>query len=132
MRRFGETAARSHTQAFVAIGALGLGSMLNAVYDTPYTIAAVLLGYLLAMTSYSYTLGEKRFAMIGVPIGAIVFYALGLLLTHGRLTGHSETLAAAGTLQAARDLAQSVPTMIGFLGALYFTWRLFRNVAKGA
>jgi len=99
---------------------------------SPYTIAIVLLGYLLAMTSYSFSPAEKRFALIGVPIAAVLFYAFGLFLARGRSTGHSGPLSTSDTWQAAKDGLTAVPTMLGLLGALYLLWRLFRAVAKSA
>jgi hypothetical protein len=130
VRNFGEKAARSHTQALVAVFVLFGGAVADAVVVSPYTIAVVLLGYLLAMTSYSFTSAEKRFALIGVPITAILFYAFGLFLARGRSTGHSTPINSSDTWQAARDGLTAVPTMLGLLSALYLLWRLFRAVAK--
>lgn len=122
--------ARSHTQAFVAVVVLCLGALVNAVALSPYTIAFILVGYLLAMTSYSFTAGEKRFALIGVPIAAFLFYAFGLFLARGRTTGHNAPLNHDDTWLAAKDGFAAVPTMLGLLGALYLLWRLFKAVAK--
>ncbi|MBW8805609.1 MAG: hypothetical protein AUG49_01140 [Catenulispora sp. 13_1_20CM_3_70_7] len=122
--------ARNHTQAFVAVVVLCLGALVNAVALSPYTIAFILVGYLLAMTSYSFTAGEKRFALIGVPIAAFLFYAFGLFLARGRTTGHNAPLNHDDTWQAAKDGFAVVPTMLGLLGALYLLWRLFKAVAK--
>jgi hypothetical protein len=130
VRNFGEKAARSHTQALVAVFVLFGGAIANAVVVSPYTVAIVLLGYLLAMTSYSFSSAEKRFAMIGVPIAAILFYAFGLFLARGRSTGHSTPIGTSDTWQAAKDGFTAVPTMLGLLSALYLLWRLFRAVAK--
>jgi hypothetical protein len=127
---FGKKAARSHTQAMLACLVLACGALANAVSMTPYSIAAVLVGYLLAVTSISYSPGEKRFAMIGVPIAALFFYAVGLFFAHGRSTGHDSVQNTSDTLQAARDGFGAVPTMLGLLAALYFLWRLFKHVAR--
>ena len=80
---------------------------------SPYTIAIVVVGYLLAMTSYSYTPGEKRFALIGVPLTAFVFYAFGLFLARGRSTGHTTPLNSSDTWQAAKDGFTAVPDDAG-------------------
>ena len=129
MRRFSQSAAQNHTQAFISVAVLAIGAALNAVVHSPYAIAAVLLGYLIAMTSYSYSLGEKRFAMLGVPLTAVLFYALGLLIMRGRSTGHTSAQST-GTIQDAKDWLATVPTMIALLAALYLTWRLARSIAK--
>lgn len=122
--------ANSHAQALAAVTVLGIGAIVNAVAMSPYTIAIVIIGYLLAMTSYSYSAGEKRFALIGVPLTAFVFYAFGLFLARGRSTGHTTPLNSSDTWQAAKDGFTAVPTMLGLLGALYLLWRLFKRVAK--
>ena len=122
--------AQGHTQALAAVTVLCVGAIINAIAMSPYTIAIVVVGYLLAMTSYSYTPGEKRFALIGVPITAFVFYAFGLFLTRGRSTGHTTPVNSSATWQAAKDGFTAVPTMLGLLGALYLLWRLFKAVAK--
>lgn len=122
--------AQGHTQALAAVTVLCLGAIVNAIAMSPYTIAIVVVGYLLAMTSYSYTPGEKRFALIGVPITAFVFYVFGLFLARGRSTGHTTPLNSDANWQAAKDGFASVPTMLGLLGALYLLWRLFKTVAK--
>ena len=127
---FGRKAARSHTQGMVACLVLALGALANAAVMTPYSIAAILIGYLLALTSVSFSPGEKRFAMIGVPIAALFFYAVGLFFTHGRSTGHDGAQNTTDTLQAARDGFGAVPTMLGLLAALYLLWRLFKHVAR--
>jgi len=129
LRRFSQSAAQSHTQAFLAIAVLAVGAALNAVGASPIAIAVVLLGYLLAMTSYSYDVGEKRFAMIGVPLTAVLFYAFGLFLARGRSTGHDDPVSS-DTWHAARDWLATLPTMIGLLAALYLAWRLARSIAK--
>ena len=122
--------ASSHTQAFAAVAVLCVGAIVNAVAMSPYTIIIVLVGYVMAMTSYSFTPGEKRFALIGVPITAFFFYAFGLFLARGRSTGHNHPLNSTDTWQAAKDGFTAVPTMLGLLGALYLLWRLFKAVAK--
>ena len=122
--------ANGHAQALAAVTVLGIGAIVNAIAMSPYTIAIVIVGYLLAMTSYSYTAGEKRFALIGVPLTAFVFYAFGLFLARGRSTGHTTPLNSSDTWQAAKDGFTAVPTMLGLLGALYLLWRLFKTVAK--
>lgn len=122
--------ANGHMQALAAVTVLCLGAIVNAVAMSPYTIAIVVVGYLLAMTSYSFTPGEKRFALIGVPITAFVFYAFGLFLARGRSTGHTTPLSNSATWQAAKDGFTAVPTMLGLLAALYLLWRLFKAVAK--
>ncbi|GAA2013652.1 hypothetical protein GCM10009839_05550 [Catenulispora yoronensis] len=122
--------AQGHAQGLAAVVVLCLGAIVNAVAMSPYTIAIVIVGYLLAVTSYSFTPGEKRFALIGVPIGALLFYAFGLFLARGRSTGHSGPLDSSDTWQAAKDGLTAVPTMLGLLGALYLVWRLFKAVAK--
>ncbi|MEY9861784.1 hypothetical protein ABH935_007427 [Catenulispora sp. GAS73] len=122
--------AHSHTQALAAVTVLCLGAIVNAVAMSPYTIAIVVVGYLLAMTSYSFSPGEKRFALIGVPLTAFVFYAFGLFLARGRSTGHTTPLDNSATWQAAKDGFTAVPTMLGLLAALYLLWRLFKAVAK--
>lgn len=122
--------AQSHAQALAAVTVLCVGAIVNAIAMSPYTIAIVVVGYLLAMTSYSYTAGEKRFALIGVPITAFVFYAFGLFLARGRSTGHTNPLDTTSNWQAAKDGFAAVPTMLGLLGALYLLWRLFKAVAK--
>lgn len=122
--------AQGHTQALAAVTVLCVGAIVNAIAMSPYTIAIVVLGYLLAMTSYSFTPGEKRFAMIGVPITAFVFYVFGLFLARGRSTGHTTPLNSDANWQAAKDGFAAVPTMLGLLGALYLLWRLFKAVAK--
>ncbi|MEY9925898.1 hypothetical protein ABH926_000518 [Catenulispora sp. GP43] len=122
--------ANGHAQALAAVTVLCVGAIVNAVAMSPYTIAIVVVGYLLAMTSYSYTPGEKRFALIGVPLTAFVFYAFGLFLARGRSTGHDTPLNSSQTWQAAKDGFTAVPTMLGLLGALYLLWRLFKAVAK--
>ena len=121
--------AQSHTPALAAVTVLCVGAIVNAIAMSPYTIAIVVVGYLLAMTSYSYTAGEKRFALIGVPLTAFVFYVFGLFLARGRSTGHNNPNSNA-TWQAAKDGFTAVPTMLGLLGALYLLWRLFKAVAK--
>jgi len=122
--------AQSHAQGLAAVLVLCLGAIVNAVAMSPYTIAIVVVGYLLAMTSYSFSAGEKRFALIGVPITAFLFYAFGLFLARGRSTGHNGPLNSDDTWQAAKDGFTAVPTMLGLLGALYLIWRLFKAVAK--
>jgi hypothetical protein len=122
--------AQGHAQALAAVTVLCVGAIVNAVAMSPYTIAIVVIGYLLALTSYSYTPGEKRFALIGVPITTFVFYAFGLFLARGRSTGHDTPLNSSDTWQAAKDGFTAVPTMLGLLGALYLLWRLFKAVAK--
>jgi hypothetical protein len=130
MQRVGQSAAQNHTQAFVSIALLALGALMNAAMSTPYSVGAVILGYLLGMTSYSYTSSEKRFAMMGVPTGALLFYAFGLFLARGRSTGHTQPVDVSGTWQAAKDWFATVPTMLGLLAALYLAWRLARAIAK--
>lgn len=130
MRSFGEKAARSHTQAMAACVVLAVGALANAAVMTPYSVGAILVGYLLAVTSYSYSPGEKRFAMIGVPVAAFFFYAVGLFLAHGRSTGHDGLQNSSDTVQAAKDGFAAVPTMLGLLAALYLLWRLFKQVAR--
>ena len=122
--------AHGHTQALAAVTILCVGAIVNAIAMSPYTIAIVVVGYLLAMTSYSFTAGEKRFALIGVPLTAFVFYAFGLFLARGRSTGHNNPLNSSDNWQAAKDGFTAVPTMLGLLGALYLLWRLFKTVAK--
>lgn len=122
--------AQGHTQALAAVTVLCVGAIVNAIAMSPYTIAIVIIGYLLAVTSYSYTPGEKRFALIGVPITAFVFYVFGLFLARGRSTGHTTPLNSDANWQAAKDGFAAVPTMLGLLGALYLLWRLFKTVAK--
>jgi 4-hydroxybenzoate polyprenyltransferase len=122
--------AQSHAQGLAAVAVLCVGAIVNAIAMSPYTIAIVIVGYLLALTSYSFTPGEKRFAMIGVPIAAFLFYAFGLFLARGRSTGHDGPLNSGDTWQAAKDGFAAVPTMLGLLGALYLLWRLFKAVAK--
>jgi hypothetical protein len=122
--------AQGHTQALAAVTVLCVGAIVNAIAMSPYTIGIVIIGYLLAMTSYSYTPGEKRVALIGVPLTAFVFYAFGLFLARGRSTGHTTPLNSDQTWQAAKDGFTAVPTMLGLLGALYLLWRLFKAVAK--
>jgi hypothetical protein len=122
--------ASGHAQALAAVTILCVGAIVNAVAMSPYTIGIILIGYLLAMTSYSYTPGEKRFALIGVPITAFLFYVFGLFLARGRSTGHDTPLNSSDTWQAAKDGFTAVPTMLGLLGALYLLWRLFKAVAK--
>jgi hypothetical protein len=122
--------AQGHTQALVAVTVLCLGAIINAVAMSPYTIAIIVVGYLLAVTSYSFTPGEKRFALIGVPLTAFVFYAFGLFLARGRSTGHTAPANSGDTWQTAKDGFAAVPTMLGLLGALYLLWRLFKAVAK--
>jgi hypothetical protein len=130
VRAFGEKAARDQTQAVFACLVLSAGALANAVTMTPYSIGAILVGYLLAMTATVFSPGEKRFAMIGVPIAALLFYAVGLFLTHGRSTGHSGEQNTTDTLNAARDGFGAVPTMLGLLAALYLMWRLFKYIAR--
>jgi hypothetical protein len=122
--------ATGHAQALAAVTILCVGALVNAIAMSPYTIGIILIGYLLAMTSYSYTPGEKRFALIGVPITAFLFYVFGLFLARGRSTGHNTPLNSSDTWQAAKDGFTAVPTMLGLLGALYLLWRLFKAVAK--
>lgn len=122
--------AQGHAQALAAVTVLCVGAIINAIAMSPYTIAIVIVGYLLAMTSYSYTPGEKRFAMIGVPLTTFVFYVFGLFLARGRSTGHTTPLNSSDTWQAAKDGFTAVPTMLGLLAALYLLWRLFKAVAK--
>jgi hypothetical protein len=122
--------AQGHVQGLAAVVVLCLGAIVNAVAMSPYTIAIVVVGYVLALTSYSFTPGEKRFAIIGVPITAFLFYAFGLFLARGRSTGHTGPLNNDDTWQAAKDGFTAVPTMLGLLGALYLVWRLFKAVAK--
>ena len=130
VRNLSEKVVRSHTQAIVATVILFGGAVANAATTSPYAIAIVLLGYLLAMTSYSFSSAEKRFALIGVPIAAILFYAFGLFLARGRSTGHDTPISDSDTWQAAKDGLTVLPTMLGLLSALYLLWRLFRSVAK--
>lgn len=130
VRAMSEKVARSHAQSLVAVFVLFGGAAANAITSSPYTVAIILLGYLLAMTSYSFSSAEKRFALIGVPIGAILFYAFGLFLARGRSTGHDAPMNSSDTWQAAKDGFIAVPTMLGLLAALYLLWRLFRAVAK--
>ncbi|GAA1979880.1 hypothetical protein [Catenulispora subtropica] len=122
--------AQGHTQGLAAVVVLCIGAIVNAVAMSPYTIAIVVVGYVLALTSYSFTPGEKRFALIGVPLTALLFYAFGLFLARGRSTGHTGPLNSDDTWQAAKDGFTAVPTMLGLLGALYLVWRLFKAVAK--
>jgi hypothetical protein len=122
--------AQGHAQGLAAVVVLCIGAIVNAVAMSPYTIAIVIVGYLLALTSYSFTAGEKRFALIGVPITAFLFYSFGLFLARGRSTGHGGPLDSSDTWQAAKDGFTAVPTMLGLLGALYLVWRLFKAVAK--
>jgi hypothetical protein len=129
VRNLSEKVVRSHTQAIFAAVVMFGGAVANAFIMSPYTIAIILVGYLLAMTSYSFTPAEKRFAMIGVPIAAIMFYAFGLFLAEGRSTGHSKAVND-DTWHAAKEGFTAVPTMLGLLGALYLLWRLFRSVVK--
>ncbi|NUR62913.1 MAG: hypothetical protein HOV87_30305 [Catenulispora sp.] len=44
--------AQSHAQGLAAVAVLCVGAIVNAIAMSPYTIAIVIVGYLLALTSY--------------------------------------------------------------------------------
>jgi hypothetical protein len=114
--------ARTHVRETVAmllfLIALLIGSWIPLV-----------LGYLVVMTSYSYSAREKRTGVIGVLIAALVAIAIGFWLDHSQDWGGTK-LNRAAVLGSAGTFFGTVPRVVAAIAMLYFGWRLGRKLSR--
>lgn len=93
------------------------------------SIVLVVIGYAIALTSYTWSAKDKRFALIGLPALTLLVFVIGVWLeATGRWGG--APLAGSRLSGLLRDLVAVFPRVIGLLAALFFGWRLARIGAR--
>jgi hypothetical protein len=119
---------RSRPREAIAMGLLVVGLVFGSWLPLGPWIPLI-VGYLVALTSYVFTPSEKRFALIGVPIGTLVIVSFGFWLHDtgawgGTRVSHADVVGQGGTFLG------TVPRIISVVALLYFGWRLARRITR--
>jgi hypothetical protein len=113
---------RGHVRESLAIAVFVVGLILGSWIP-------LVIGYLIAVSSYVFTANEKRFGLVGVPAATLVAVALGFWLNDNHDWGGTK-LDRSAVIGQAGSFFGTVPRILAALAALYFGWRLARKVSR--